>query len=288
MRAALEGAGCSVVFANDIDAVKGAIYEANFGPGEFVLADVATIQAEDVPDVDIATASFPCTDLSLAGGRAGLDGAQSGLLRHFLRILSELGARRPSVVMLENVLGFATSNGGEDLRATLQALNALGYDCDVLVIDARHFVPQSRQRMFIVASQVLDVFEVAEVELWPLWDLENASPKDVTKALDSAEYTVFQQVLRGSIFGAVLNEVPVAEAPIIDLPPSVRGRIVPNGIYERRKHADIRIARRASTIAKLALVISERKVNPGLRATLLTQARRLEHLARQRLEHPED
>lgn len=146
----------------------------------------------------------------------------------------------------------------------------------------------TNQRTDAVAMNVLDVFEVAEVELWPLWDLENASPKDVTQALNSAEYTVFQQVLRGSIFGAVLNEVPVAEAPVIELPSSVRGRIVPNGIYDRRKHADIRIARRASTIAKLALVISERKVKPGLRATLLTQARRLEHLARQRLEHPED
>lgn len=146
----------------------------------------------------------------------------------------------------------------------------------------------TNQRTDAVAMSVLDVFEVAEVELWPLWDLEGARPEEVTWALNSAEYTVFQRVLRGSIFGAVLNEVPIAEAPIIELPSSVRGRIVPEAIYERRKHADIRIARRASTIAKLAQVISERRVSEGLRTTLLTQARRLEHLARQRLQSPED
>ena len=80
-----------------------------------------------------------------------------------------------------------------------------------------------------------------------------------------------------------MNEVPVAKAPVIKLPKSVRARIVPEWIYKLRHHSDVRIARRADTIARLAKVISERQVQPGLRQTLLTQARRLEHLARQRL-----
>lgn len=154
VRAALESAGWRVVFANDIDPIKRAIYTANFGGSDFVLGDVAELHGRDVPTVELATASFPCTDLSLAGGRAGLNGHESGLLWHFLRILDEMGDRRPPVAMLENVPGFATSNGGEDLRATLHALNELGYDCDVVMIDARHFVPQSRQRVFIIASLV--------------------------------------------------------------------------------------------------------------------------------------
>ena len=108
------------------------------------------------------------------------------------------------------------------------------------------------------------------------------APK-VKQTLNSAEYTVFQIVLKQSIFNAVLNEAPVVPAPQVELPPSVRRKIVPSPIYERRMHPDIRIARRASTIAKLAQVISERQVRPGLRNTLLTQARRLEHLARRRL-----
>ncbi len=145
----------------------------------------------------------------------------------------------------------------------------------------------TNQRTDAVAMSVLDPFEVADVEMWPLWSLAGESAPRVKSTLNSAEHTVFQKVLRGSIFHAVLNEVPIARAPTLALPDSVRGRIVPDPIYERRKHADVRLARRASTIARLAQIISERAVGPGLRTTLLTQARRLEHLAKRRLEGEE-
>ncbi len=152
VRMALEQAGAQVVFANDVSPVKARMYGANFGGGEFTLGDVKALRGADVPDAEIATASFPCTDLSLAGNRAGLDGRESGLVGEFLRILDEMGARRPAAVMLENVAGFATSNGGRDLAATLEALNGLGYACDVVALDARRFVPQSRPRLFVLAA----------------------------------------------------------------------------------------------------------------------------------------
>jgi DNA (cytosine-5)-methyltransferase 1 len=105
--------------------------------------------------VTLATASFPCNDLSLAGARRGLmDGAQSSAFWGFTRILSELGARRPPLILLENVVGFLSSHGGADLTQALAALNALGYLVDVFILDAAHFVPQSRQRLFIVGTQV--------------------------------------------------------------------------------------------------------------------------------------
>ena len=139
----------------------------------------------------------------------------------------------------------------------------------------------TNQRTDAVAMNVLDPFEVAEVEMWPFWDLEAKPSKDV---LNSAEYTVYFTVLQNSTFEAVLNEAPVPPAPTIALPTSVRTRIVPSPIFERRKHPDIRVARRATTIAKLAQVISERQVKRGLRNTLLIQAKRLEYLAARRLE----
>ncbi len=144
----------------------------------------------------------------------------------------------------------------------------------------------TNQRTDAVAMNVLDPFEVAAFEMWPFWDLEGLSARSqgVKAKLNSGEYTVFQQLLTESSFGAVLNEVPVAPAAFIALPASLRVHIVPEPIYSRRKHADVRIARRASTIARLAQVISERSVRRGLRNTLLVQARRLEHLARLRLE----
>lgn len=142
----------------------------------------------------------------------------------------------------------------------------------------------TNQRTDAVAMKVLDPFEVADIEMWPFWDLAGADKDVVEGTLNSAEYTLFQLLLGRSTFGAVLNEVAVAKAPVIDLPKSVRARIVPAAVYELRQHSDIRIARRADTIARLAQVISEREVQPGLRLTLLTQARRLEHLARHRLD----
>ncbi len=130
---------------------------------------------------------------------------------------------------------------------------------------------------------VLDPFEVAEVEVWPL-DLETMAENERGRWLDRAEFTVFEEVLGRSRLGAVLNEKAMSKGERVELPQSYRGGIIPPALYVKRKHADVRIARRASTIAALARVISERDVSPGLRMTLLTQARRLELLARERLD----
>ena len=142
----------------------------------------------------------------------------------------------------------------------------------------------TNQRTDAVAMNVLDPFEVAEIEVWPYWDLQGKNSKDAKAKLilNSAEYTVFQLVLSKSSFNAVLNERDIAATDMVELPPSVRSRIIPDDLYEQRKHPDVRIARRATTIAALARVISEREVSKGLRRTLMTQARRLERLATQR------
>jgi hypothetical protein len=138
----------------------------------------------------------------------------------------------------------------------------------------------TNQRTDAVAMNVLDPFEVAEIEIWPLDNkVEGLAKKDKQEFLNRAEFTVFQKVLRESALGAVLNEKEIAPRSEIPLPQSFRQRIIPDSIFGQRKHPDVRIARRASTIANLARVISERDVSTGLRRTLLTQARRLERLA---------
>lgn len=152
MAAALEPRGFDVQWANDIERAKYDLYIANrpHAIDAFKLADVRTVLGDDLPDVELATASFPCIDLSLAGNRKGLAGNQSGMFWEFARILEQMGDQRPRAVLLENVHGFATSHGGKDLRAALEALAELDYSCDVIAINASHFVPQSRPRMFVV------------------------------------------------------------------------------------------------------------------------------------------
>jgi DNA (cytosine-5)-methyltransferase 1 len=161
MRAGLEAAGIEVIWANDIEPRKREMYAANFGASEYRLGDVCDVRGDEVPEAELATASFPCTDLSLAGNRVGLGRAASSHARadgssmfwEFARILKEMGARRPRVVLLENVLGFASSHGGTDLLEAVRSLNRLGYSCDLFTLDARHFVPQSRPRLFIVGLE---------------------------------------------------------------------------------------------------------------------------------------
>lgn len=152
VRAGLERVGIDVVWANDIEPVKHAVYASNFDDAHYVLRDIRDVQGCSVPRVDIVAASFPCVDLSLAGYRRGLDGEQSGLFFELSRVLSEMGRRIPPVVMIENVSSFVSSRGGEDLRVSIAELNKLGYFCDVLTVDASWFVPQSRPRLFIIGS----------------------------------------------------------------------------------------------------------------------------------------
>lgn len=155
VRAALERVGFDVVWANDIEPAKLAMYAANYPAEDFLLGDIRAVRGESLPDIDLATASFPCTDLSLAGNRAGLAGEESSMFWEFARILQEMGSRRPDAVMLENVPSFATSHGGQDFHAAIHELNRLGYACDTLIVDAKWFVPQSRPRLFIVGSRSL-------------------------------------------------------------------------------------------------------------------------------------
>ena len=149
---ALEDAGFEVVFANDISPVKRNLYAANRDVSKFWLEDIRRLSGRSIPSVELATASFPCTDISLAGWRKGINGGQSSMFWEFTRILSEMEERRPKALLIENVAGLKSSHGGSDLAMAIHALNNLGYVCDIIQLDARHWVPQSRQRVFIVCS----------------------------------------------------------------------------------------------------------------------------------------
>ncbi|MFZ2450996.1 MAG: GIY-YIG nuclease family protein [Methylovulum miyakonense] len=146
----------------------------------------------------------------------------------------------------------------------------------------------TNQRTDAVAMNVLDPFEVHSIRVWPLPEFEATSGKDVNAVehLNALEYYVFQALLEESKFKAVLNEKdpppPKTEVPF---PASYTDKVVSDAVSKLRDHPDLRIARRALTLAKLAQVISERKVQKGLRRTLLAQAKRLQALAQSRYEH---
>jgi len=155
------GASWTCLFANDIDAGKARAYRANWGEGDFWLGDLAQAPFERLTGVaDLAWASFPCQDLSLAGIGMGMGGAtdevktRSGafwLFHEKMQALRDAG-RAPRLIVLENVLGVLTSHGKRDFAAIVEALAALGYRVGAVTMDARHFTPQSRPRVFFVAA----------------------------------------------------------------------------------------------------------------------------------------
>lgn len=155
MRMGLEQGGWSLQFANDIDEQKCTMYQSHFkDPDErFVLGDIHTIPVDQIPSATLATASFPCNDLSLAGSRKGLVGKQSSAFWGFIRVLEQMGQRKPPLLLIENVPGFLTSHGGRDFQQALVALNQLGYAVDTFILDAVRFVPQSRRRLFVIGLQ---------------------------------------------------------------------------------------------------------------------------------------
>jgi DNA (cytosine-5)-methyltransferase 1 len=141
-------------FANDIDRKKALSYATNWGEQPFVVRDVAKLSTADLPGAaDVAWASFPCQDLSLAGGRAGLKGDHSGTFWPFWNLMKALRAesRAPPIIVLENVEGLLTSNDGKDFTAICAALASGGYRFGAMLIDAAHFLPHSRKRLFVVA-----------------------------------------------------------------------------------------------------------------------------------------
>lgn len=173
-RLGMSKAGIDVVWSNDIAPTKHAMFERNFGTSErhtFLVEDLGKIPRERLPEnTDIAWASFPCTDLSIAGGRAGLHrGIASSTFWHFIKALSKLGSARPPVIALENVTAFATSHSGRDIASAIRSLNGLGYSVDVLSIDARRFVPQSRPRLFLIGTSAPGAIMTEPSPLRPDW-----------------------------------------------------------------------------------------------------------------------
>jgi DNA (cytosine-5)-methyltransferase 1 len=144
------------LFANDFDPKKGAAYTTNWGSDQLKVGDVAILTASELPGIaDLVWGSFPCQDLSLAGGQAGLRGDRSGTFWPFYRLMTSLSRenRIPGTIVLENVCGALSSHEGTDFASIGEALSESGYRYGALVIDAVRFVPQSRPRLFFVGVQ---------------------------------------------------------------------------------------------------------------------------------------
>ncbi|MBS0659120.1 MAG: DNA cytosine methyltransferase [Verrucomicrobia bacterium] len=138
------------LWANDNSRKKAEVFRINHHWVRFDSRSIVNVQGGDVPSADLSWASFPCQDLSLAGNMDGINGARSSMVWQWLRVMNEMGDRRPRVVAIENVTGLVSAKGGQHFRELHKALTALGYKAGAMILDAVHWVPQSRPRVFVV------------------------------------------------------------------------------------------------------------------------------------------
>ena len=146
-------AGIETVSVSEIDAYASSVLAERF-PGAPNLGNISEVNANDIPEADIWSGGFPCQDLSTAGKRAGFAGKRSSLAFTFLDLVEQ---RRPRWIVLENVPGLFSSNGGRDFGRLLYEMERLRYGVAWRILDARYFgVAQRRRRVFLIASAESD------------------------------------------------------------------------------------------------------------------------------------
>jgi DNA (cytosine-5)-methyltransferase 1 len=226
-------------FANDICEKKAAAYRAAFKSAtELKVGDIAALTADDLPgSPTLAWASFPCQDLSLAGTGAGLNGKRSGTFRSFWNLIEQLTLqqRAPKVVVLENVTGALTSHSGKDFRTIIGDISRTGYQVGALVMDAVHFLPQSRPRLFIVGLR--DDFQILE-NLRTSCPEEPWHPSALRKAVGE-----FNVALRRQF---VWWKIPEPGCPIVPLTELIQD--APEGVTWNSKEQTARLLRMMSNL----------------------------------------
>lgn len=167
------GSAWECLRACDIDRKKCSSYRQNYGEKHLFHCDIKAVSIADAKPAQLAWASFPCQDTSLAGGYAGLAGERSGTFWSWWRIVEGMkNAGKPyELVCIENVRGLLTSNAGTDFAAIGEALAKAGYVFGAAVVDAAHFLPHSRDRLFIVGilnghSLIKKISSEAPVDTW--------------------------------------------------------------------------------------------------------------------------
>jgi len=145
-RIGLEAHGHECIGSCEIDKYARKVYAKNFGH-EPKYKDVRELDTKDLPEFDILCAGFPCQSFSIVGNRKGFEDERGNLFFEITRIAEE---KRPSILLLENVKGLLSHEKGDTFRVILQELDELGYDVEWQLINSRYFVPQSRERIFII------------------------------------------------------------------------------------------------------------------------------------------
>jgi DNA (cytosine-5)-methyltransferase 1 len=171
VRQAFESVGGKCVYTSEIDESAIKTYKANFNCEHKIDGDITKVNESNIPSHDILCAGFPCQPFSIAGvsKRSSLGiphgflcGTQGTLFFDVARII---GYHKPKIVFLENVKNLLSHDKGKTFAVIEKTLIDLGYFVSKRVIDARHYVPQHRERIFIVANRINKVIDLQKIIL---------------------------------------------------------------------------------------------------------------------------
>jgi DNA (cytosine-5)-methyltransferase 1 len=174
------------VWANDICPKKAAVFCANHEGTPFVLASVGDVRGKKLPASVLSWASFPCQDLSLAGNGKGIHAERSGLVWEWLRVMDEM-QHRPPILAAENVVGLVSGYGGSHYKELHKALVEQDYVVGAILLDAVHWLPQSRPRIFVIAVDAKVPIPQRLVAHKPTW----AHSSTIQKAASGLEHWVW-------------------------------------------------------------------------------------------------
>jgi DNA-methyltransferase (dcm) len=177
-RLGLQRAGHECVGSCEIDGYARTIYGKHFIGN--IRHDVRHVHANEVPDVDIITAGFPCQSFSIAGQRLGFDDTRGTLFFEIARLAKEI---RPKILFLENVKGLLSHDKGRTFAVIVNTLYELGYDVEWQVINGKYFVPQNRERVFIIGH----LRDKPTAKIFPITDIYQKYDKTLLQAQSEGE-----------------------------------------------------------------------------------------------------
>lgn len=186
-RIGFEKAGFECLMSSEINDYCKTTYQNNFA--EIPLSDITKIPLADIPDHDVLTAGFPCQPFSICGKKKGFEDTRGTL---FFYICEIINAKKPKVVLLENVKHLIHHDSGNTLSVILNSLEELGYFVNFKLLNAKNFgVPQNRERIIIFATKE-NSFNFSQCNFIATKSLENFldTQKDDFEFLDKSEYTL--------------------------------------------------------------------------------------------------
>jgi DNA (cytosine-5)-methyltransferase 1 len=154
---AFKDASCNVLWANENDKHSSKTYELNHAETKLITKSIVDLTKEELDEIDILTAGFPCQPFSVAGHGRGFDDDRGKLFDHLVRLLKELA---PKAYLLENVKTLVTHNEGKSFEYIRREIGKAGYSFIPFILNASDYseIPQGRERIYIVGFKDEPIF----------------------------------------------------------------------------------------------------------------------------------